>query len=94
VRTAYREIPARVRDWVSEALGSPVVSWDEQTGGMSPGCATRLVTADGTRAFVKAVGAELNPDSPSLFRREVEALGLIGDDPLWADLVASYDDGS
>jgi aminoglycoside phosphotransferase (APT) family kinase protein len=70
------------------------VSWDEQTGGMSPGCATRLVTADGTRAFVKAVGAELNPDSPSLFRREVEALGLIGDDPLWADLVASYDDGS
>jgi len=94
VRTAYPGIPARVRDWVSEALGSPVVSWDEQTGGMSPGCATRLVTADGTRAFVKAVGAELNPDSPSLFRREVEALGLIGDDPLWADLVASYDDGS
>jgi hypothetical protein len=94
VRTAYREIPARVRDWVSEALGSPVVSWDEQTGGMSPGCATRLVTADGTRAFVKAVGAELNPDTPSLFRREIDALGLIGDDPLWADLVASYDDGS
>ena len=27
---------------------------------MSPGCVTRVVTADGTRAFVKAVGAELN----------------------------------
>ena len=38
---------------------------------MSPGCVTRLVCADGTRAFVKAVGAELNPDSPTLYRREV-----------------------
>ena len=61
---------------------------------MSPGCATRVVTEDGGRAFVKAVGAELNPDSPSLFRREIEALGLIGGDPLWASLLASYDDGS
>ena len=31
---------------------------------MSPGCATRLVCEDGTRAFVKAVGAELNPMTP------------------------------
>jgi hypothetical protein len=93
VRTPYPDIPPRVRDWVSETLGSPVVSWSEQTGGMSPGCATRVVTADGTRAFVKAVGSDLNPDSPALFRREIEALGLIGADPLWADLLGSYDDG-
>ncbi len=93
VRTPYPDIPARVRTWVSETLGSPVVSWSEQTGGMSPGCATRLVTAAGGRAFVKAVGSDLNPDSPSLFRREIDALGLIGADPLWADLLASYDDG-
>ncbi len=93
VRLPYPEIPQRVRDWVTGSLGSPVVSWAEQTGGMSPGCATRVVTADGTRAFVKAVGAELNPDSPGLFRREIGALGLIGADALWAGLVASYDDG-
>jgi hypothetical protein len=70
-----------------------VVSWDDQVGGMSPGCATRLVAADGARAFVKAVGSELNPDSPVLFRREIEMLSLIGDDPLWASLRAVYDDG-
>jgi hypothetical protein len=93
VRTPYPEVPERVRGWVSEALGSPVVSWSEQTGGMSPGCATRVVAADGTRAFVKAVGGDLNPDSPALFRREIEALGLIGTDPLWAGLLGSYDDG-
>ncbi|WP_148612802.1 phosphotransferase [Nocardioides rubriscoriae] len=90
----YAEVPAPLRAWVDDTLGSPVVRTAEQTGGMSPGCATRLVCADGTRAFVKAVGADLNPDSPTLHRREVVALGLLGSHPLWADLLASYDDGS
>jgi hypothetical protein len=93
VRTPYPAIPERVRAWVSDALGPPVVSWTEQTGGMSPGCATGVVTDDGTRAFVKAVGSDLKPESPVHFRREVEVLGLIGADPLWASLQASYDDG-
>jgi hypothetical protein len=93
VRTPYPDIPAAVREWVDHRLGSPVVSWTEQVGGMSPGCATRVVTADGSRAFVKAVGSELNPDSPVLFRREVDVLTLIGRDPLWASLRSSYDDG-
>jgi aminoglycoside phosphotransferase (APT) family kinase protein len=50
------------------------------------------VGADGTRGFVKAVGSELNPDSPTLFRREIDVLRLIGDDPLWASLRSSYDE--
>jgi hypothetical protein len=86
VRMPYAEVPHRVRAWVDQALGSPVTSWADQVGGMSPGCATRVVGADGSRAFVKAVGVELNPDSPVLFRREIERLRLIGDDPLWAGL--------
>jgi len=93
VHLPWPEVPATVRAWVDETLGSPVVSWADQVGGMSPGCATRLVAADGSRAFVKAVGDQLNPDSPTLFRREVEMLNLIGADPLWASLLASYDDG-
>ena len=93
VRLPYADVPARVRGWVDDALGSPVASTEEQVGGMSPGCATRVVAADGTRAFVKAVGTTLNPDSPTLFRREIEVLGLIGEHPLWAALRASYDDG-
>src|SRR5262245_43475464 len=92
VRMPYADVPARVRRWVDDTLGSPVNGWEDQVGGMSPGCATRLVAADGTRAFVKAVGAELNPDTPTLFRREVEVLRLIGDDPLWAGLRSSYDE--
>jgi hypothetical protein len=86
-------MPDLVRTWAAEVLESPVVSATDQVGGMSPGCATRLVCADGTRAFVKAVGSELNPLTPTLFRREITALELIGSHELWADLTASYDDG-
>jgi Phosphotransferase enzyme family len=93
VRAAYASIPVEVRDWVEATLGSPVVETAEQVGGMSPGCATRVVCRDGTRAFLKAVGAELNPDTPNLFRREALILGLIGRHELWAGLHASYDDG-
>ncbi|MBS2938669.1 phosphotransferase [Nocardioides sp. J2M5] len=93
VRLPYAAVPARVRDWVDATLGSPVVATAEQVGGMSPGCATRLTCADGTRAFVKAVGDELNPDTPGLFRREVGVLTHLGAHDLWAGLLASYDDG-
>jgi hypothetical protein len=86
-------MPGHVQDWVAETLGSPVVAAADQVGGMSPGCATRLLCEDGTRAFVKAVGLELNPVTPILFRREVTALSLVGSHELWADLMASYDDG-
>lgn len=92
VRATYASVPDAVRHWVDTTLGSPVVEHHDQTGGMSPGCATRVICADGTRAFVKAVGRELNPDTPTLFRREILALGLLGSHPLWADLLASYDE--
>lgn len=93
VRLPYDGVPAAVRAWVEQTLGSPVVEVAEQVGGMSPGCATRLTCADGTRAFVKAVGASLNPDTPDLFRREIGVLEHIGEHELWARLLASYDDG-
>lgn len=93
VRAGWAAMPPVVEDWVSATLGSPVVQAHDQSGGFSPGCATRLRCTDGTRAFVKAVGRELNPDTPILFRREILALERLGSHPLWADLLASYDDG-
>ncbi|WP_210650730.1 hypothetical protein [Nocardioides sp. SYSU D00065] len=93
VRLPFAAVPAEVRAWVEQELGSPVVATAEQVGGMSPGCATRVACADGTRAFVKAVGAVLNPDTPTLFRREVGVLRHLGEHELWARLLAAYDDG-
>lgn len=92
VRKRYDEVPARVRSWVDDALGSPVVAVDEQVGGMSPGCATRVRTAGDRRAFFKAVGPELNPITPDLFRHEALVLTHLGADPLWAELLAVYDE--
>ena len=92
VRLSYTEIPGRVRSWVDATLGSPVIGTEEQVGGMSPGCATRVVTEDGRRAFVKAVGPELNPVTPDMFRNEITVLDHLHDHPLWAGLLDSYDE--
>lgn len=92
VRKRYDETPDRVRGWVDEVLGSSVVTTFEQVGGMSPGCATRVVTASGRHAFVKAVGPELNPMTPELFRHEALVLSHLGADPLWAELLAVCDE--
>jgi aminoglycoside phosphotransferase (APT) family kinase protein len=85
-----------VRAWVEASLGAPVVTTAEQTGGMSPGCATRLVTATGTTAFVKAVGASQNAGTVELFRREaavLTALLALPPVPYRPALLGGYDDG-
>ena len=87
VRVPYPGIPQRVRDWVDDVLGSPVVSTTEQVGGMSTGQRDprRL------RRRHARVREELNPDSPNIYRREVTVLGLLGRHEMWAALLASYD---
>lgn len=93
---AYDDAPAAVRAWVERELGSQVVVSSTQDGGFSPGVAARLVTASGRRAFVKAVGPELNPDTPGLFRQESVAMQAL--DPLRLTqvprLYGAYDDGA
>lgn len=49
--------------------------------------------ADGRRAFVKAVGSELNPDSPDLHRAEARALAMLPAGVPAPRLLATYDDG-
>ncbi|MHB8449420.1 MAG: hypothetical protein ACYDAQ_02975 [Mycobacteriales bacterium] len=93
VRKRFDEIPPKVRGWAEVALGSPIVSAQDQIGGMSPGCAVRIQTARGGRAFLKAVGSELNPDTPTLFRHEIEVLSKLPPVRYRASLLGSYDDG-
>ena len=69
-RFRWDDLPEDVTRAVTETLGAPVVSAESQPGGFSPGTADRVVTADGGRAFVKAVSAALNADSPDLHRAE------------------------
>ncbi len=92
-RIDWSEVPGRVRAAVEEALGSPVRTAVTQNGGFSPGAAARVNCADGTRAFVKACGSTLNPDTPDLNRAEIRALELLPSEVPHARLISAYDDG-
>jgi Ser/Thr protein kinase RdoA (MazF antagonist) len=74
VRVDWESVPASVRAGIEAICGSPVARARSQPGGFSPGVAARLECADGSRWFVKAISAEVNPHSPALHRREAEVL--------------------
>src|SRR5262249_42046069 len=80
VRFEWAALPGRVRAAVEERLGSRVVSAETQPTGFSPGVAARLLTADGRRVFVKAVGPEPNPGAPYIHRREASIVQQLPSD--------------
>jgi aminoglycoside phosphotransferase len=92
-RLGWDELPTRVRSGVQSMLGAPVVAATSQPGGFSPGVAARLRLADGRRAFVKAVSAARNPDSPGMHRREAAMLAALPDAISAPRLYGCYDDG-
>jgi aminoglycoside phosphotransferase (APT) family kinase protein len=69
-RLDWWQAPAVVRAAVERWLGSAVTAAATQSGGFSPGVATRLRAADGRHVFVKAIGPAPNPDAPAIHRRE------------------------
>ena len=73
-------------------LGSAVGTAKSQAGGFSPGIASRIRTAGGSRYFVKAVGPLPNPDSPGMHRREVQIVAAMPDGVAVPRLLWSYDD--
>ena len=70
VRLPWSCLPAELRAAAERELGSAVTEAVTQPGGFSPGVAARVLLADGRRAFVKAVSASQNPDSPDIHRAE------------------------
>ena len=94
VRVPYDGLPAEVHAWVEQHLGAPVEKAITQPGGFSPGCAARLVGANGERAFVKAVSSHANPESPTLYRREARTTAALPLDAPAPRLRATYDDGT
>lgn len=106
-RIGWLHLPAPVRARVHGIVGGgPVVEAVTQPGGFSPGTADRVRTADGRRAFVKAVSPALNERSAELARWEIRASaslprtapvpGLLGafDDDDWVVLVFEDVDGA
>lgn len=93
-RPPYDALPVALRDWVDATLGSAVVSWTSESGGFSPGVAARVACADGRRAFVKAVSAEVNAMSPGMHRAEAAVTAALPPSLGVPALLGTYDDGT
>src|SRR5690606_9826476 len=76
-RMLWADLPLEVVAAVEGVLGAPVVDAVSQTEGFSPGSADRVVTADGRRAFVKAVHRGRNEGAYELHQREIAVMRLI-----------------
>jgi len=92
-RMPWAEMPAAVRSAIEQQLGARVVEARSQAGGFSPGVAARLVLADGTRVFVKAVCSVPNADSPRIYRQEARIAAALPAGVPAPALRWSWDDG-
>ena len=93
VRLDWSDMPDRIRDQIELWLGEAVVDAITQPTGFSPGAAARLVTDQGRRVFVKAVGPEPNPDTPGMHRREARIMAAMPCAAPVPRLLWSYDEG-
>jgi len=95
VRITWTQIPTHVRGGIEAIIGGgAVVTAVSQSGGFSPGTADRVVTADGHRAFVKAVSTIHNDQSPSMHRAEAHVVGQLPSNSYVPALLGTYDDGA
>ncbi|WP_215279692.1 phosphotransferase [Arthrobacter sp. GN70] len=92
-RISWADLPANVRSGIEQILHAPVVEAHGQRGGFSPGTADRVRTSTGARAFVKAVGRELNEDSPAIHRKEAAITAALPGTVPAPSLIGTFDDG-
>jgi len=93
-RITWWDLPEHLRRAVEEILGEVVTRTASQAGGLSPGSADRVMTGSGRRAFVKAVGAAQNSQTPGLHRREAAIAAQLPDSEHTPRLLGSFDDGN
>ncbi len=92
-RLHWPDLPGEVRADITALLGAHVVAAETQAHGFSPGVAARVRLADGRRAFVKAVSASSNPESPAMHRTEARLTGAFPAGVPVPRLLGTHDDG-
>ncbi len=73
-------LPPHIRAEVERRLGSPVTDAVSQTSGFTPGFASVLTCADGSRHFVKAASIVAQQMFADAYREEARKLALLPDD--------------
>jgi aminoglycoside phosphotransferase (APT) family kinase protein len=91
VHLPWAHVPHAVQAWASDLGGGPPETVRDLSGGFSPG-ATSILQWPGHALFVKAVGLELNPESPSMHRREMVISAALPASGPFPRLVETYDD--
>jgi hypothetical protein len=93
VHLPWADVPSVVQAWAAGVGGGRPERVRDLQGGFSPGAAARL-DCPGGALFVKAVGAELNPDSPAMHRREARVSAALPASSTFPRLLDTYDDGT
>jgi hypothetical protein len=78
-RPSWLALPVSLRAAIEERLGSAVTKADSQGGGFTSGFASRLLLADGSRVFVKAVSSVTSPEVFASYQQEVVVAGALPD---------------
>ena len=76
-RLTWAHLPPPVRRAVERRLGAPVIDAASQGGGFTPGFASVLTCADGTRAFVKAASTKAQRVFADAYREEARKLASL-----------------
>src|SRR4051812_8047861 len=74
-RMRWHDLPDAARDELQRRCAARVVGEHSQTGGYTPGIASRLELADGRRAFLKAIPTE--HDLINTYRNETAVAGCL-----------------
>jgi hypothetical protein len=91
VHLPWANVPAAVKEWAAALGGGEPTAVRDLHGGFSPGAAARLECPRGA-VFVKAVGEELNPESPALHRREALVSAALPPLPAFPVLLDVHDE--
>ena len=92
-RITWEQVPAGLRAKAEHLLGAAVIAARTQPGGFSPGAAARLELSTGARAFATAVGPELNPDSPGIYRAEARVAAALPASVPAPEFLGAVEDG-
>ena len=93
VHLPWAQVPESVQTWAALVGGGWPDRVRDLQGGFSPGAAARL-ECPGRAVFVKAVGGELNPESPMMHRREAVVSDALPPSAMFPRLLDTYDDGA
>jgi aminoglycoside phosphotransferase (APT) family kinase protein len=91
-RLEWRFLPTHIRALVEQHCGSPVVEAASQPRGFTPGFASVLTCADGSRHFVKAASVKAQRMIAGSYREEARKLAMLPADVPAPRLLWSHDD--